>query len=211
MRWKLHLWPRVAVQESTDTPLTHQTSVHMQSDWPGVKDDAVNLALQELSDRKEKESLSLSGLQLAFGSVRLPDNVSSNPLQLLRVTQARPLLCHELSLLSSEVNPQKSFLNKTTQTFTVLCCYFISTIHLKDEAKQDRKHGRKKELGWGVYPFFGWFIWHPFLLYRWFLKTDQSCEVLYNRSFSLSLFFLSLDKTCKNLIIWHIETDCCCS
>lgn len=111
MRWKLHLWPRVAAQESTDTPLTHQTSVHMQSDWPGVKDDAVNLALQELSDRKEKESLSLSGLQLAFGFVRLPDNVSSNPLQLLRVTQARPLLCHELSLLSSEVNPQKSSLH----------------------------------------------------------------------------------------------------
>lgn len=111
----------VTAQENTDTPRTHQTSVHMHSDWPRIKDDAVNLALQELPDRKEKESLSLSGLQLASGLVRVPDNVSSNLRQLLRVTQARPLLCHELSLLSSEANPQKSALNKTTQTFTVLC------------------------------------------------------------------------------------------
>lgn len=92
----------------------------MQSDWPRIKDDAVNLALQELPDRKEKESLFLWGLQLAFGFVRVPDNVLSNVLQLLWVTKARPLLCHELSLLSSEANPQKSPLNKTTQTFTVL-------------------------------------------------------------------------------------------
>lgn len=72
----------------------------------------MNLALQELPVRREKESLSLSGLQLAFGFVRVPDNVLSNLRQLLRVTQARPLHCHELSLLSSEANPQKSSLNK---------------------------------------------------------------------------------------------------
>lgn len=77
----------------------------MQSDWPRIEADAVNLALQELPGRKEKESLSLTGLQLAFGFVRVPDNVLSNLLQLLWVTQARPLLCHELSLLSSEANP----------------------------------------------------------------------------------------------------------
>lgn len=88
----------------------------MQSDWPRIKDDPVNLALQELPDREEKESLSLSGLQLAFGFVKVPDNVSSNLLQLLSVTQARPLLCHELSLLSSEPNPQNPSSTKTTQT-----------------------------------------------------------------------------------------------
>lgn len=108
-------------------------SAHVQSDWPRIKDDAVSLALRELPDRKEKESLSLSGLQLAFGFVRVPDNVSSNLRQLLRVTQARPPLCHELSLLSSEANPQKASLNKTTQTFTVMCCNHRSTVHLGDE------------------------------------------------------------------------------
>lgn len=126
---KLHLWPRVTVQESADTPVTHQTSAHMQCDWARIKDDAVNLALQELPDRKEKESLFLWGLPLAFGFVRVPDNVFSNLLQLLWVTKARPLLCHELSLLSSEANLQKSPLNKTTQTFTVLCCYYTPTDH----------------------------------------------------------------------------------
>lgn len=123
------------MHESTKTSRTHQTTAHMQSDWPRIKDDAVNLALQELPDRKAKESLSLSGLQLAFGFVRVPDNVLSNLRQLVWVTQARPLLCHELSLLSSKANPQKSFLNKTTQTFTVLCCYYISTVHFIDEEK----------------------------------------------------------------------------
>lgn len=98
----------VSAHESTDKPLTHQTSVLVHSDWPRIKEDEVNLALQELLVRKEKESLSLSGLQLAFGFMRVPDNVSSNLRQLLWVTQARPLLCHELSLLSSEANPQKS-------------------------------------------------------------------------------------------------------
>lgn len=101
----------------------------MQSDWPRIKDDAVNLALQELPDRKEKESLFLSALQLAFGFVRVPDNVLSNLLQLLWVTKARPLLCHKLRLLSFEANPQESSLNnKTTLTFTVLCCYHTSTV-----------------------------------------------------------------------------------
>ncbi len=129
--------------ESTDTPLTHQTSIHMQSDWPRIKDDAENLALQELPDRKEKETVSLSGLQLAFGFVRVPDNVLSNLRHLLWVTQARPLLCHKLSLLSSEANPQKSSLKKTTQTFTVLCWYYIFTVHLMDEVKHARLHGKQ--------------------------------------------------------------------
>lgn len=92
----------------------------MQSDWPRIKDDLVNLALQELPDREEKESLSLSGLQLAFGFVKVPDNVSSNLLQLLSVTQARPLLCHELRLLSSEPNPQNPSSTKTTQTIVAV-------------------------------------------------------------------------------------------
>lgn len=99
----------------------------MQWHWPRIKDDAVDLALQELPDRMEKESLSLSDLQLAFGFVRVPDNVLSNLRQLLWVTQARPLLCHKLRLVSSEENPQKSFLNKTTQTFTISCC--TSTVY----------------------------------------------------------------------------------
>ena len=142
-RLKLHLWPCVTTQESRDTPLSHQTAVHMQSDWTRIKDDAVNLTLQELPDRKEKQSLSLSGSQLAFGFVRVPDNVSPNPLQLLWVTKARPLHCHKLSLLSSEANLQISSLNKTTLTFTVnFCCCFISTVRLIGHVKETR-HGTK--------------------------------------------------------------------
>lgn len=58
---------------SADKALKQQTSVLVQSDWP---DDVLNLALRGLLVRKEKESLSLSGLHLAFGFARVPDNVS---------------------------------------------------------------------------------------------------------------------------------------
>lgn len=104
----------------------------------------MNLALQELLVRKEKESLSLSGLQLAFGFMRVPDNVSSNLRQLLWVTQARPLLCHELSLLSSEANPQKS--PPPQQNNTDLLLFYVAimfTIHLVDEVKHDGNHGKQ--------------------------------------------------------------------
>lgn len=108
----------------------------MESDWTRIKDDAVNSALQELPDRKEKESLSLSGLQSAFGLARVPDNVLSNLLHLLWVTKAVPLLCHEPRLLSFEANPQKSSLNnKTAQTFSVLC-HYMPTVHLSETQTQ---------------------------------------------------------------------------
>ena len=137
----------------------------MRSDWPRVKDDAVNLTLRELPDSREKGSLSLSGLQLAFGFARVPDNVSSNPLQLLRVTRARPRLCHELSPLSSEANPQKSFLNKT-QTYTVLCCSYRSTYRMSNTL---HTMGNNPELGLDIFQASGGFISRPFLLYNSFL------------------------------------------
>lgn len=144
LRWKIHLWPHVTAHESTDKPLTHQASVLVHSDWPRIKEDEVNLALQELLVRKEKESLSLSGLQLAFGFMRVPDNVSSNLRQLLWVTQARPLLCHELSLLSSEANPQKSRPSPTKQHRLLLFYVAImSTLHLVDQVKHAGIHGKQ--------------------------------------------------------------------
>ncbi|TNN87413.1 hypothetical protein EYF80_002614 [Liparis tanakae] len=93
--------PRQDIGKERRKQTHHQTSAHTQRQWPRIKDDAVNLALQELPDRKEKESLSLSALQLARGFVRVPDNVVSN----LRLTSAQPSSAQQQHALKKKGGP----------------------------------------------------------------------------------------------------------
>lgn len=173
-----------------------QTHTHKQSDWPRIKDDAVNLALQELPVRKEKESLSLSGLQLAFGFVRVPDNVLSNLRQLLWVTQARPLLCHELCLLSSEANPQKSSLNQTKQTFTVPCCYYC--IYLSPSEAQHAGIQVKQS-------FSGFLVIPSYILFCCNLFHQMINAMMFYIADEIALQFLSMDRTYKKQVIVYIK------
>lgn len=71
-------------QEIEDTPLTSGDPPNpwhiclMWPEWSKNKEDVVNLGLQEFLVRRQKESLSLSGLQLALRLARQPDNVFSS-------------------------------------------------------------------------------------------------------------------------------------
>lgn len=161
--------------KSTGAIKAPHSSVHMQSDWLRIKDDPLNLALQELPDRGEKGSLSLSGLQLAFGFVKVPDNVSSNLLQLLSVTQARPLLCHELSLLSSEPNPPEIL---PPQNNTGRCCYFVSTVidHVKHALGNMNRPRCVSVCSFHI------------RFHRFQLKNNKSYDALFHRKSALCFF-----------------------